>query len=122
MMMTDPEMKKLDDLLGQAANVRPAVSDDLMARVLADAALLQPAPVGISVVARRQNRWENLLDIIGGWPALGGLATAGIVGVWMGAAPPEGLETFAADLIGTTQSVDLLGDSLGTEWSAAFDG
>lgn len=117
--MTDPEMKKLDDLLGHVADVTPQVSDDFMARVLADAAALQPVAYALPA---RQNRWANLLDVIGGWPALSGLATAGIVGVWMGAAPPIGLETLAADLMGTTQSVDLLGDTLGTTWSAAIDG
>ena len=36
---------------------------------------------------------------------------AGVTGVWFGIAPPASVTTLAADLIGTTVTVDLLDDS-----------
>lgn len=66
---------------------------DLLARVLADAEALQPAapaarsrPAGPSPVAA--SRLRVLLGTLGGWPALGGLACAGVAGVAIGLALP----------------------------------
>lgn len=112
--MTDPEMTAVDAALDEAARVTPAVPDDLMAAVLRDAAGLQPAVAAPQV---RLSLWESLMDLVGGWPAMGGLAAAGVAGVWLGAAPPIGLETAAADLFGATEAIDLFG----TDILAGFD-
>lgn len=108
--MNDPDMKALDGLLAQAANLQPDVPDGLMAAVLRDAVDVQRAVR----LAPQQSLWEMILTMIGGWPGVSGLAAAGITGIWIGIAPPIGLEYVAADLIGSTQQVDLLGgDPLG---------
>lgn len=104
--MTDPDMKALDAALADIADQHPQVPDALMTAVLRDAAhlqpraLVQPDPVGL---------WQAFLELIGGWPAVSGLAAAGVAGVWMGIAPPVALETAAAQMLGTTQVVDLFG-------------
>jgi hypothetical protein len=108
MTMTDPDMKALDAALAEAADHAPEVPDDLLAAVLRDAAFVQPRPVV------RESLWQTVLDLIGGWPAVSGLAAAGVAGVWIGMAPPVALESAAAQILGTTQTVDLFGvDTLG---------
>ncbi|MEO0750984.1 MAG: hypothetical protein AAFY25_04215 [Pseudomonadota bacterium] len=64
--------------------------DDLMARVLADAdavqaAAMAPPPRAASSFGTR------FVRLIGGWPSLAGLATAGIAGVWIGLTQPAAL-------------------------------
>ncbi len=101
MKMTDPKGDMLDDLFAQARRVKPPVSDALMARVLADAALQQrPAAVTPGV---------SLLDVIGGWFAVGGLAAATFAGLWIGVAPPVAVEDLTAGLLGDTVIVSLGG-------------
>ena len=103
MTMTDPDETRLDALLADVARQKPEVSDALMAAVLRDAARMQPAPAPV-----RPGLWASLLDLIGGWPAMGGLAAAGLAGVWLGVAPPVALESATAAL-GVSQSIDLIG-------------
>ncbi len=77
----------LDDMFSQMrAGTDLAPSDDLMTRVLADAATMQPAsaPIATPVVPARRPFLQSLLAAIGGWPAVTGLATAGVAGVWIG--------------------------------------
>ncbi|MEM7731958.1 MAG: dihydroorotate dehydrogenase [Pseudomonadota bacterium] len=61
--------------------------DDLMARVLADADARQAAFMA-PPVARRQPVLVRFMALIGGWPSMAGLATAGLAGVWIGMAQP----------------------------------
>ncbi|MEM6589092.1 MAG: dihydroorotate dehydrogenase [Pseudomonadota bacterium] len=61
--------------------------DDLMARVMADAAAEQAAFMAPPVAARPPAR-VRFMELIGGWPSMAGLATAGIAGVWIGMAQP----------------------------------
>lgn len=99
------------------AEARQPPSADLMARVLADAERSVPRSVAArSVVspARRRSGWREFIALIGGWPALGGLATAAATGFWIGFAPPatfEGLDEQlfgpAAALTGALPSYDL---------------
>lgn len=103
--MSDPDMNAVDRLLAQTADVRPEVPDPLMAAVLRDAVDVQRA----MRLRPQKGLWATVLDLIGGWPAISGLAAAGITGIWIGVAPPIGLEYVAADLIGSTEQVDLLG-------------
>lgn len=102
--MNKPESDMLDDIFAAARAETPRVPDALLARVLADAARMVPEP------APRQSLWDALLDMIGGWPSVGGLAMAGVAGVWVGFAPPALVSTWTDDLIGTPVSIDLLGD------------
>lgn len=117
--MTDRASKLVDDILDEAAKVRADVPDRLMAAVLRDADALQPAAA--SPKAETLGIWQLVLDAIGGWPTLGGLATAGVAGLWLGVAPPTSLEGVTADLIGDSQAVDLFGGDLLTSFTVEED-
>ena len=121
MTMHDPKDDFLDDLFAQARASEVLPSDALMARVLADAdAQLRPeiAPD----IAPEHGAFYGFLQMIGGWPALSGVAAAGVAGLWVGLAPPSTVEGWVADLIGTTTQVALMPDFDGFEFSEALDG
>lgn len=86
----------LDDLFAAARRVAPAPPDALMARVLADAMAAQAAVRR----APRPGLLAQLREALGGWPAIGGLATAGVVGLAIGIAAPAGLADLTAALLG----------------------
>jgi len=117
--MTDRASKLVDDMLAEAATVRAEVPDALMAAVLRDAEALQPAAV--TQAPASPGLWQMLLETIGGWPTMGGLATAGVAGLWLGVAPPATLEGVTADLIGGNQAVDLFGGDLLTSFAVEED-
>ncbi|MGX0877128.1 hypothetical protein ACSSV4_001812 [Roseovarius sp. MBR-154] len=94
MSMTDKDRagQGLDVFFEAARRHPPAPSPDLLARVLAEAEALQaatarpaPAPAPHAGLAAR------LYRLLGGWPAMAGLATAALTGLWIGTALPEGL-------------------------------
>lgn len=103
----DNDDKMLDDLFLAARSKSPEPSDDLMARIMADAdqvadgwAMADAAPVAAS------GGWlRSLLDAVGGWPAASGIVTAGMVGLVVGISPPQTLSDFAEGYIyGTSDS------------------
>ena len=106
--MTDRKTKALDTLFAQARQAETAVTDDLMARVLADAAREQARPAPGAARRRRPGPLDWVRALVGGWPALGGVLAAGLAGLWVGMAPPAGVESLVADLFGTTQAVTFL--------------
>jgi hypothetical protein len=108
-MTNNPDDKMLDDLFEQARATPIAPTDDLLRRVIADADQAMPGhrPRQAKV---RTGPWAALRDALGGWPAVSGVAMAGIVGVWFGLAPPAAVETLAADILGTQTGISLLPD------------
>lgn len=107
--MTDPKFDMLDDLFAQARDQTPVVSDDLMARVLADAATAQTRePV---VVASGPGPFGRLFEVLGGWPALGSLTAATVAGIWIGMSPPLAVEDMTAGLWGETVTISLFSDN-----------
>ena len=114
--MTDPNNEMLDDLFAQARSVAPEPSDALLARVLADA--VPPAP------ARQQepSLWSRLLDAVGGWPAVSGLAAATVAGIWIGIAPPTSVQDLTSSLMGDEVSVSLFPTDFGFDAGALTDG
>ena len=103
----------LDALFAVArAEARAPAPAALLERIGRDAAAHLPP-------ARRAPRRlaafrEALGEALGGWAGLSGLATAGIVGFWLGFAPPLALEAYldgteSADLILPAPSFDLEG-------------
>lgn len=116
--MTDQNQTEIDDLLADVASAKPPVLSDLMARVLIDARQVQPQSVAVT----EQGLWAAILDMIGGWPAVGGLAMAGVAGLWIGVAPPTGLENMATTMLGSTQTVDLFGGDMLGSLSDGVDG
>lgn len=110
MMATQDDMDgAVTALLDALRTETPRPSDDLMSRVLADAEALQPETevilAGPAVAAPAADR--GWLHLIGGWPAASGLAAAGVMGLWLGYAPPGGLD-------GVTDA--FVGDPLAVSW------
>ncbi|HMB13059.1 MAG TPA: hypothetical protein VKN37_03555 [Roseovarius sp.] len=72
----------------------PAPSPDLLARVLADAEATQQTGPGTEparVRATPDGLVARFYRLLGGWPAMAGLATAALTGLWIGTSLPEGL-------------------------------
>jgi hypothetical protein len=111
MTMTEPDKDDiaLDAFFAAARADDPEPGDDLMARILADAARVQPRPV-TPVSAASASGWRGILAAIGGWPAMGGMAVATMAGLWIGIAPPAGLATIASGIFGETVSVQIYAD------------
>src|SRR6056297_1115611 len=86
--MTD-DRDELEGILSAArGGERP--SEDLVARVLADAAAVQTAP---AAPAYRTARWRLAWPALGGWLGAGGLATAAAAGLFIGVAAPEQVDS-----------------------------
>ena len=110
-MMTDRDRDELARVFAQARGAPVTVRETVMACVLTDAARVQPAVMATRAARRRRGAASWLRDLVGGWPALGGVMAAGLTGLWLGIAPPSGVESLTASLIGTTQIVIFLPDA-----------
>lgn len=69
---------------------RPApLPAPLMQRILADAAAVAAAPHGVAeVMTARPGLFRSAWAALGGWPAVAGMVTATLAGVWLGFARP----------------------------------
>ena len=98
---------ELDALLSDLAATPVAPPDaDFMARLIEDARA--ELPVGFGAVEARLG-WRGLVAAIGGWPAVSGLAAAGLAGIWIGVAPPQVVDDMIAGLTGGAVSLELTG-------------
>ena len=113
-MTTNKRDERLEEFFAEARALRPVPSDDLMARLLADADRERPQPLAAPVVAR--GGWRNWIAALGGWPAMGGLVAATVTGVWIGAAPPARLSSLLPSLWGETVSVAVGADEDPLSW------
>lgn len=86
------EDEGLEAFFDAARRHAPAPGRDMLARVVADAEAVQPA--GRTPHVRRTGG-ERLRHLLGGFPAMAGLAIAALAGLWIGAGLPERL--FGAD-------------------------
>ncbi|WP_323785125.1 hypothetical protein [Thalassovita sp.] len=87
--MTERDLDTLELLFDAARHQADDPSADLMQRVLDDA-LTEQRRQGVSVSGgvARPRLLRQFLATIGGWPAVAGLATASVVGLWIGVNPP----------------------------------
>jgi hypothetical protein len=95
--MRDDELELFFEA-GRAA--APAPSAALLERVLADAQAHQSprAPGRTPPAAAGRRAWAGLLAALGGWPAVAGLASVMVAGIWLGYAAPDGLDGLSAAL------------------------
>ncbi len=102
--MTDET--ELDDLFATARTARPRPSEDLMARVLADAYAAQPAPAPAPAARPAappaRGFWAGLAEVFGGAGVLAGLGSTAVAGVWLGYADPAGLDWLTGTLLPST--------------------
>lgn len=94
----DAETEALDALFETARAHPPEVPQALMARVLADADVLQPTYGRHHAVRLGLRAW--IADLLGGWQGMGGLVAAAAAGVWIGWSPPETLPDAGALILG----------------------
>lgn len=107
--MADMRDNELELFFEAARADAPEPSDGLMARILADAEAQMPVAQATGEGAlRRPGLWAGVLAAIGGWPAVAGLATATVAGIWIGYAQPGGVETLTTDLLGTSDGYDVV--------------
>jgi len=119
--MTDQTQRPQDDdaleaFFAAARRTTPAPSDALLARVMADALATQDARQQVPARMRPQPARPGLLaqlrEALGGWPAFGGLAAAGVMGLAIGLTAPLGQDGLVALLsqsgAGDAYLVDLM--------------
>ncbi|MEM7318080.1 MAG: hypothetical protein AAF408_03560 [Pseudomonadota bacterium] len=104
--MADTEKDELDLLFDTAKRETDRLPADLAARIIRDAQTEQAAwTTKVAQDAPPLTLRQQILSQLGGWPGLGGLATACAAGVWIGLAPPVALQT-PMQLVWQSQVVD----------------
>ena len=102
----------LDQIFAAAVAARPRPSPALMARVMADAALLQPRLAAFVPKANVAPRgWFGALaKVLGGGRSLAGMSAAALTGLYLGIAQPSPVQALTSILSGTTtlDNLDLL--------------
>jgi hypothetical protein len=93
----------LDRLLTLAGDTRPRPSDALRARVLADAAALQPRPRAV----RLPGVLARVAELFGGPPALAGVALAAVAGLAVGYLNPAAMDLLPPLTGPTAEALDL---------------
>ena len=120
--MTDKKFDPVDlDRYFAAAREHTAQpSDDLMAQVLTDAFDAQAAAAPEVPNNQPTVPWlGQILRELGGWPAMAGLTTATLAGIWLGINPPEGLSTTTDALLGSGDAAYLIDVVPGTAFDLA---
>lgn len=127
MAMTERENHDLEVFFREARQSAAQPSDALMARILADAAeavprAAAPAPTRTGSAAGGVS-W--LARLLGGWSAVGGLATATVAGLWIGYAGLADPASLSGGLIGaaeTPATIDLMPEAYGIAMLAEAEG
>ena len=78
----------LEAVFEAARQATPELPGALADRIVADAISVQQERQTLDP-GNHRGRFSQLLALIGGWPAIGGFATACAVGFWIGFAPPQ---------------------------------
>ncbi len=110
--------ERIEALLAQMADTAPTPSPALMERIVADARQVAQARDRRAArqgtdAGRRSGRaglggwFAGLLAPIGGWPAVAGLATATVAGVWIGYASGGSLTGLSGDEISAGGGAEL---------------
>ncbi len=113
----DIENNKLDNFFHAEKSDPATPSNALMARVLADAEAEQARFAPVVRARVTPGRWQEFLRALGGWPAMAGLATATVAGVWLGVSPPGILP----DATGAYLSLDGSGYAIDAAPGLGFD-
>ncbi len=108
--MTDNKnnMVELDALLAGLRAQTPSVPDALIARITQQAEIEQKAFMTAPAKTTRRGVLRQFIQALGGWPALGGLATAACAGIWLGINPPQSMALAAETYLGIENAVTLL--------------
>lgn len=109
--MTDlnKEIADLETLFADARQGGVQMPSGLMDRIIADADQIQAGFAQQPDRGRAPGLWAQIMQSLGGWPAMGGLAAACAAGVWIGLAPPSFLPDPAGYVFETGADLDLIG-------------
>ncbi len=99
---------ELDHFLEAARQTAVDPSEDLVARILADADAMQPVAAAAVVTPAKPGVLGRLVLALGGWPAASGLVTATLAGVWFGYAAPSGFDALSAAVWSADDSYELV--------------
>ncbi len=107
----------LDQMFAAASRQRIELPDGLTARILADAAALQPkAALRVPTESPRPGWFATLSGWLGGTGSLAGVSAAALAGLYLGIVQPSPVQALTALVAGNTtiDSLDLLpaGDGL----------
>ncbi|RAP42087.1 hypothetical protein BYZ73_06960 [Rhodovulum viride] len=108
---------EIEALFAAARAERAEPSAALMARIMDDAMIAAAeaaAPRPVAAQTGRRGLLAVLVAAIGGWPALAGVATAGVFGLWIGYAGPGDVGTLTATILGSAYGPNDLVPSLDT--------
>ncbi len=105
--MSDRDLNEteLNTLFEAARRETAEPGADWLARVADDAARQTAAHRNSG--SGRRSFWMQLGDLLGGWQMAGGMAMAGVAGLWIGFAQPGGLDP-AGLALGASAEVDVL--------------
>lgn len=109
--MTDKKFDpmELEHYFAAAGEYPARPSDAVMARVLADALDVQAAARPEVTKSRpRVSGVKQILGELGGWPAMAGLTSAALTGVWLGINPPDELAATADAFLGSGDAAYLI--------------
>ena len=87
----------------------PPLPDGLAARILGDADQVQAGFGTSEKDATGRGLWQQVMQMLGGWPSIGGLAAACAAGMWIGLAPPSFLPDPMQLVTGAQADIDLFG-------------
>jgi len=109
--MTDAnrDFTDLEALFAEAREGADQMPVGLMGRIVADADRVQAGFGERTTPVRTPGVWGQIMQVLGGWPAMGGLAAACAAGVWIGLAPPSFLPDPAGYVFETGADMDLTG-------------
>jgi hypothetical protein len=123
-MATEPEDARLDALFA-AAREAETPGDDLVARVLADAAMVQaaarPAPAPSPAPVQRGGVWAGILSALGGWPGLSGVTAAGVAGLVIGLWAPDVVDSLSGGQLWLLTGGGGTMPEMGMLWAEAGD-
>lgn len=95
--------QELDAVFAAAAQNPPTMSADLFARIVQDAKGVSADAVAATVPATPSEPtgfFAALIETIGGWRGVAGLATATLAGVWIGVAQPDTITGLTGGYVG----------------------
>lgn len=113
----------LDEYFASAKKDIAAAPDDLISKILADAEVMQQEFAAKTPVAApaQAGLFTRMIEALGGWPSMAGLATASLAGVWIGVSAPAGLEGVAQALVGADVATDVVDQYYQAEFELAGD-
>ncbi len=111
------------EALFRAARGAEAPGDDLVARVLADAAEVQAELTAAPAPRPRAGRgWlGGLVQTIGGWPAVSGVTLAGLAGLAIGFSAPDLVDSWSGGQIWTLSGGAGTMPEIGALWDGTWE-